>query len=92
MAPVLDMDTAFVIEHRRAAFIMAGQAGLGKNKVQLRQQLHVHTKLLCIGSRLVAQGGQNRFNFLLLLNLQLPHLIVQPDDGHGLDEKGGTRG
>ena len=92
MASVLDMDIAFVIEHRGAALVMAGQACLGKNKVQLRQKLHVHAKLLCTGRCLIAQGGQNRFDFLLFLYLQFPHLIVQPDNGHGLNEKGGTSG
>ena len=57
MASVLDMDIAFVIEHRGAALVMAGQACLGKNKVQLRQKLHVHAKLLCTGRCLIAQGG-----------------------------------
>ena len=92
MASVLDMDVASVIEHRGAALIMAGQSGLGKYKVQLCQKLHVHAKLLCTGRCLVAQGGQNRFDFLLLLYFQLTHLIVQLDDGHWLDEKGGACG
>ena len=64
MAAVLDMNKPFIIKFWLAAFVVAGESGFSKNKVQLGKDCLVGFQSFGIRSRLIAQIRKNCFDFL----------------------------
>ena len=90
MAGLLDLDVTVGIKLRAGAIHVPCQGGAGKDEVQLGQHLQVGAQGVDMGSGLTAQGSQDHLDLFLLGDLQLTDLVVQLDDGHGLDKEGRT--
>ena len=92
VAPVLDIDVAVAVKYRRAALVVPGEGSLGEDKVQVSEDVQIVPQLLLVRRQLVAQICQHSLDLLLLLDLQGAQVVVQADDGHGLDKQGGPGG
>jgi hypothetical protein len=71
-----DAQIASGVECGCTSLIAAGKHGFREDEVQRSQRPVVYHQFLTIGGRLVAKFGQDRFDLLLLADLQLAQLII----------------
>ena len=78
---------AFLIKNGFRSVIGFTQHGPGENEIQAGQDPEVVCDIFIFCSSSVAELCKDRFNGFLFLKLQFPQLIVEFDNGHGLNEK-----
>ena len=92
MASLADIDIKFVIKNRPGGILLHSQVRTGENEIQLRHILRVvlelHEMVACLGR----ERCKNLLDLFFLLYSQFSQLVVESDDGSGLDKKCGACG
>ena len=92
MPGLFEIDTAFIIKNRFACIHFHGKSSSCKNKIKLDHDVQIKRNGFPFDSNLFAEICKDHFNFLLFLEFQFTHIVVQFDNRHWLNEKGRTSG
>ena len=76
MAGLFQMDASVGIENRLGGIHIQGESGSGKDEIQLDHDLQVSADSVDILCGLLAEVGENGFDFFLLLKFQFADVIV----------------
>ncbi|MNC16268.1 hypothetical protein D3C75_641170 [compost metagenome] len=91
MAAPFDLEETAVVHHRQSGFHFTGSGGLGKNKVQLCQQLQIAVQLIGKIRHQSRQHTEHLLHLCFFLQLQLPQAVIHLHHGFRLDKQGRSR-
>ena len=92
MAPLSDIDIAFIVKNRPGGILLHGKICAGENEIQPGHVFSVVLEFHEVFAGFDGKSGQDLLNLLFFLQDQFPHLIVERDNGSRLDKKCGARG
>ena len=87
-----EVDDPFAVDERLACVHGDRERCPCENEIQTPHQCVIISDQTDVSGQHFRQIGQNDFDLLLFLDLELTDLVVQPDDGGRLDEERGSRG
>ena len=81
-----------LVEQGLTSLHLFREGSFGKDKVKFCQKQDIALQVFGVRSSQGTEGNQDFLDFLLLFHSQFRQFVVQFDNGHWLNEKGGSGG